>query len=282
MQRVSEVMTRDVRFIAPQESLQRAAQLMDELNVGVLPVSDGERLVGMVTDRDIAIRGVAAGRAPKDAHVDEVMSTDVRWVFEDQPMEDVMIEMADSQIRRIPVVSHDDEHKLIGIVALGDVATKTSGGEQKQDVEDVLETVSSPSKPARASAGMNSTSGGAVASGIDTRTAPGVAGSTASGGTDTAGHPVIRQVRRRERSGECVIQIPAAGNLPGAAGDLNEFLTMNDNYGNPAAGNSGAVAVDSCSLCASANSGVYKRPNQSLDHAFDFGVGRRHVRFNGG
>ena len=149
MQMISELMTRDVRFVAPQESLQRAAQLMDELNVGALPVCDDGKLVGMVTDRDITIRATAAGRSPQEAHVDEVMSTDVRWCFEDQPLDDVMIQMADSQIRRIPVVSHDDEHRLVGIVSLGDVATKTPAGTGKEDVEQVVEMVSSPSQPAR-------------------------------------------------------------------------------------------------------------------------------------
>lgn len=149
MQMVSELMTRDVRFVAPQESLQRAAQMMDELDVGALPVCDGGKLVGMVTDRDITIRGTATGRSPQDAHVDEVMSTDVRWCFEDQPLDDVMIQMADSQIRRIPVVSHDDEHRLVGIVSLGDMATRTAPGALKGDVEQVVETVSSPSASAQ-------------------------------------------------------------------------------------------------------------------------------------
>jgi len=149
MQTVSEVMTRDVRFVAPQESLQRAAQMMDELHVGALPVCDGEQLIGMVTDRDITVRGVATGRAPGEAHVDEVMSKDVRWVFEDQSLDDVMVQMADSQIRRIPVVTHDEQHKLVGIVSLGDVATRTPDTAQKQDVEDVVEMVSSPSAPGR-------------------------------------------------------------------------------------------------------------------------------------
>jgi CBS domain-containing protein len=121
MQIVSDVMTRNVMFVSPQESLLRAAQMMDELNVGSLPVCDGERLVGMVTDRDITVRGTAAGKAPRDAHVDEVMSADVRWCFEDQALDEVMQQMADTQIRRVPVVSHDESHRLVGIVALGDL-----------------------------------------------------------------------------------------------------------------------------------------------------------------
>lgn len=90
MQTVAEVMTRDVRFVSPQESLQRAAQMMDEFNVGSLPVCEGSRLIGIVTDRDITVRGTAAGRVPAQAHVDEVMSTDVRWCFEDEPVEVVL------------------------------------------------------------------------------------------------------------------------------------------------------------------------------------------------
>lgn len=176
MQMVSEVMTRDVRFVSPQESLQRAAQMMDELNVGALPVCDGERLVGMVTDRDIAVRGVAAGRGPGEAHVDEVMSGDVRWVFEDQSLDEVMAEMADNRIRRIPVISHDAQHKLIGIVSLGDVATKAESG-AKEDVEGVVETVSSPSRPGRPGTGAEDVAG---------RTGAGTAGAAATG-TGSAG-----------------------------------------------------------------------------------------------
>lgn len=180
MQTVSEMMTRDVRFVAPQESLQRAAQMMDELNVGALPVCDNGRLVGMVTDRDITIRATAAGRSPQEAHVDEVMSTDVRWCFEDQPLDDVMTQMADSQIRRVPVVSHDEEHKLVGIVSLGDVATKTPGGAQKAEVGQVVETVSSPSEPERQAGGSD------VAGGARGAAAGASGASAAQGGTEDA------------------------------------------------------------------------------------------------
>jgi CBS domain-containing protein len=149
MQMVSEVMTRDVRFVSPQESLQHAAQMMDELNVGALPVCDGEHLVGVVTDRDITVRGASMGKTPQDAHVKDVMSGEVRWCFEDQPVDEVMIQMADSQIRRVPVVSHDEAHRLVGIVVLGDLASKTADAGQKQHVEQVMEMVSTPSEPDR-------------------------------------------------------------------------------------------------------------------------------------
>lgn len=183
MQIVSEVMTRNVEFIRPQESLQRAAQMMDELNIGALPVCDGERLVGMITDRDITVRSTSTGQSPQEARVEQVMSSEVRWCFEDQPLDEVMQQMSEAQIRRVPVVSHDDAHKLVGIVALGDVATK-SGKAQKREAEQTMERISSPSEPDRSrrssgridagNAGTTATTRGA---GSDTGTASGFAGS---------------------------------------------------------------------------------------------------------
>ena len=143
MQRIAEVMTRDVRSVSPQETIRRAAQMMDELNVGALPVCDGQKLVGMVTDRDITIRAVAAGQSPDSAHVEDVMSAAVRWCFDDQTVDEVMQQMGDSQIRRVPVVDHDTK-ELIGIVSLGDMATKHSA-----QVDRTLEEISSPSEPDR-------------------------------------------------------------------------------------------------------------------------------------
>lgn len=178
MQMVSEVMTRNVQFVTPQETVRRVAQMMDELNVGALPVCDGERLVGIVTDRDITVRGTSAGAVPEETVVDEVMSTDVRWCFEDQSLDEVMQQMADTQIRRVPVVTHDEEHRLVGIVSLGDVVTK-SGDAQREDVRQMMEQVSSPSVPDRSSqagtTGQNRDSGAVRAS--DTDTGAGLAGS---------------------------------------------------------------------------------------------------------
>jgi CBS domain-containing protein len=143
MQTISEVMSRNAQAVSPGDSLQRAAQLMGDLDVGALPVCEGERIVGMVTDRDIAVRGTATGKAPQSAHVDEVMTADVRWCFEDQPLDEVMRQMSDSRVRRIPVVSHDEQHRLVGIVSLGDLALK-AGGAQGAQVEQVVEKVSAP------------------------------------------------------------------------------------------------------------------------------------------
>ncbi len=144
MQTVAQVMSRNARSVAPQETLQQAAKLMDELDVGALPVCNGERLVGMVTDRDIAIRGAAAGKSPQAAHVEDVMSTEVRWCFEDEPLDDVIQQMSYNQIRRLPVIAHDDTQKLVGMVSLGDLATKTED-EAREEVEQLTKQVSAPS-----------------------------------------------------------------------------------------------------------------------------------------
>ena len=143
MNQVADVMTRDVRVVSPNDSIQRAAQYMDELNVGVVPVCDGAKLLGMVTDRDITVRGVAAGKMA-DTPVTEVMSQHVRWCYEDQDIDEVMDEMRDAQIRRLPVVNHDK--KLVGIVSLGDLADR---GSDDKRVGETLKDISTPSEPDR-------------------------------------------------------------------------------------------------------------------------------------
>lgn len=143
MQTISEVMTRDVHTISPDETVRRAAQLMDELNVGSIPVCDGPRLVGMITDRDITVRATAAGMGPESTRVGDVMSTDVRTCYSTQNVDEVLSQMGDVQIRRVPVVDQAS-HSLVGIVSLGDMATKHSAG-----IEHALEEISSPSEPDR-------------------------------------------------------------------------------------------------------------------------------------
>ena len=143
MQTIQDVMTRDVQSISPQETIQRAAQMMDELNVGAIPVLDGRKLVGMITDRDITVRATAAGRAPDSVRVGEVMSTDVRTCSPGQTVDEVLGQMGDVQIRRVPVIDQDSQ-QVVGIVSLGDMATKHSAG-----VDHALEEVSTPSEPDR-------------------------------------------------------------------------------------------------------------------------------------
>lgn len=152
--KISEVMTTDVEVISPASTLRDAARKMDELNVGVLPVCDGGRLSGMITDRDITVRASATGEAPDTTRVEEVMSIHPRWCHADADVEEAERIMADGQIRRLPVV--DSDRKLVGIVSLGDLAT-----EQAPGTEEALREVSGPSEPDRS--GPTSGSGRASA-----------------------------------------------------------------------------------------------------------------------
>lgn len=120
MKTIADVMSRDVTSVSPDESIRRAAELMEDLDVGALPVTEGQRLVGMITDRDITIRATAAGLGPEETQVAEIMTDDICHCYEDQDTEEVMQDMRDIQVRRVPVVSRDS-HVLVGIVALADL-----------------------------------------------------------------------------------------------------------------------------------------------------------------
>jgi len=122
--KVSDAMTPDVQLCTPQDTLKDAAEAMMALNIGLLPVTDGDRLVGMISDRDIATKGVAMGLGP-DSLVQAVMTEDVKYCFEDQELEEVTKNMGDIQVRRLPVLSRDK--RLVGIIALGDIARANSG-----------------------------------------------------------------------------------------------------------------------------------------------------------
>ena len=117
--KIQDAMTRDVRLADPNQSIRDAAQMMAEADAGALPVGEHDRLVGMITDRDIAVRCVALGKGP-DTPVREIMSVDVCYCFEDQELDEVAANMADIKVRRLPVVNR--EKRLVGIVSLGDVA----------------------------------------------------------------------------------------------------------------------------------------------------------------
>jgi CBS domain-containing protein len=118
--KISEVMTPDVRIASPDQTVEQVAGIMAELDAGVLPVGENDRLVGMITDRDIALRCVAKGKGPS-TKVREVMSQEVKYCFADQEIEEVAANMADIQVRRLPVVDRDK--RLVGIISLGDIAT---------------------------------------------------------------------------------------------------------------------------------------------------------------
>ena len=125
MSKIADIMSTDVQTIQPQESLRRAAQCMQELDVGALPVCDGERLLGMLTDRDITVRGIADGLDPDSACVSDIMSPEVDTITVDQDADEAKRLMGERQIRRLPVV--DANRRLVGIVSLGDLAVRESG-----------------------------------------------------------------------------------------------------------------------------------------------------------
>jgi CBS domain-containing protein len=149
MTTVADVMTRDVRTMKPSDSVVDAARCMDELNVGVIPVCDGEKLVGMVTDRDIVVRGLAQKGEVQGMKLADVMSGSVRCAKEGDDIDQVLGEMAEAQIRRLPVV--DANQKLVGIVTLGDIAAK--GANEERDVGSSLGDISSPAEPDRSETG---------------------------------------------------------------------------------------------------------------------------------
>lgn len=139
-----DVMTRDVEVVSAGASLKEAAGKMKSLDVGLLPVCDGDRLQGILTDRDITIRATADGRDPKKTKVTDVMSTDLAYCLEDQEVEEAVSLMEARQIRRIPVVNQDK--RLVGIVSLADIAVHV----RDRDLSgETLEEISAPAEPRR-------------------------------------------------------------------------------------------------------------------------------------
>jgi CBS domain-containing protein len=134
--RICDCMTSEVRIASPDQTIREAAKIMADIDAGVLPVGENDRLVGIITDRDIAIRGVAEGKGP-DAKVREIMSKEVKYCFEDEDIDDVLENMGDLQVRRLPVLSR--EKRLVGIVSLGDLA-----GNEAEEAGEALSSISRP------------------------------------------------------------------------------------------------------------------------------------------
>lgn len=136
--KINEIMTEEVEVVQPGATVQEAAEKLRAFDVGSLPVCNGENLVGMITDRDIALRLAALGRDPSRTKVEEIMTDEVLWCFEDQTIEEAGRMMKENQIRRLPVISH--ERKLVGILSLGDLAIKTDAleevGETLQEISE--------------------------------------------------------------------------------------------------------------------------------------------------
>jgi CBS domain-containing protein len=136
--KVADCMTRDVQTVTADQPIREAAQFMLRADAGSMPVCDGDRIVGMVTDRDIAVRAVALGRGP-DTPVREAMTDHVDCCFDDDDVEEVAMKMSDAQVRRFPVLSRDD-NRLVGIVSLGDL----SRSEQSQAAGIALDGITDP------------------------------------------------------------------------------------------------------------------------------------------
>lgn len=130
---VSQCMSRNVEVVDPDTSLREAARTMARIDAGVLPVGENDRLVGIITDRDIAVRAVAEGREP-DAPVRDVMSQDIKYCYDDADAEEVLENMGALQLRRMPVVDRDK--RLVGIVSIGDLAKEEEGetGEAMREI----------------------------------------------------------------------------------------------------------------------------------------------------
>ena len=125
--KVREAMSREVRLCSPDDSIRDAARMMREIDAGSIPVGENDRLVGMLTDRDITVRAVAEGMGPETS-IREVMTPEIHYCFEDEDIDDVCEKMSDQQIRRLPVL--DDAKRLVGIVSLGDLARKADGADE--------------------------------------------------------------------------------------------------------------------------------------------------------
>jgi CBS domain-containing protein len=135
--KVSELMTPDVELVKPDDTLHTAAKMMADLDTGALPVGENDRLVGMITDRDITVRAVAEGRDPEKTMVRDAMSSGIRFCFEDEDSEDVARKMGQWRVRRLPVLNKDK--RLVGIVSLGDLAIGGAEDEGKEALKQISE-----------------------------------------------------------------------------------------------------------------------------------------------
>jgi CBS domain-containing protein len=144
---IREVMTQGAEVVPSNAPAVKAAEKMRELDVGSLPVCDGDRLEGVVTDRDIAIRLVAEGFDPSATKVSDIMTPGVTYCFDDQTIEEAAAVMEAHQIRRLPILNR--QNRLVGIISLGDLAIRTEGTEDEELAEEALKDISEPSEPNR-------------------------------------------------------------------------------------------------------------------------------------
>jgi CBS domain-containing protein len=141
---IREIMTRDVEVVPFDAPVREAAAKMKQLDVGVIPVCDGQKLTGVLTDRDIAVRLAAEGRNPSETRVADIMTRDLYYCFEDQEVEEAATVMEAGQIRRLPILDHD--RQLVGIISLGDISVRS---DEKNAAAEALEGISEPAAPRR-------------------------------------------------------------------------------------------------------------------------------------
>ena len=133
--KVNELMSLRVEVATPDDSIQQAARVMHRIDAGILPVGENDRLIGVITDRDIAVRAVAEGKDPRTTLVRDVMSPEVRYCYEDDEVESVAENMAELQIRRLPVVNR--EKRLCGLISLADIARERRPREASEALEGI-------------------------------------------------------------------------------------------------------------------------------------------------
>ena len=138
--KIKEIMTKDVKYIEPNLTIKEAAKIMKDKDVGALPVGENDKLTGVITDRDITIRAIANGSDPQTTTVKEAMTPNCLYCFEEDSIEDTAKNMAENQVRRLPVMNKDK--RLVGIVALADLCTKGS----KQSAGEALQGISQKGK----------------------------------------------------------------------------------------------------------------------------------------
>jgi CBS domain-containing protein len=144
---IREVMTQGAEVIPSNAPAMKAAEKMRELDVGSLPVCDGDRLQGVVTDRDIVIRLVARGLDASETKVSDIMTPGVTYCFDDQTIEEAATVMEAHQVRRLPILNR--QNHLVGIISLGDLAIRTEGTVDEELAEEALKDISEPSEPNR-------------------------------------------------------------------------------------------------------------------------------------
>ncbi|HEY0140898.1 MAG TPA: CBS domain-containing protein [Thermoanaerobaculia bacterium] len=134
---IRDVMTPNPQTVTQKDSIADVARIMKDQDTGIVPVVDGKKIIGMITDRDIVVRGIAEGKDIANSSVSDVMTKHVRSVQEDTPIHDVLQMMSSAEIRRVPVVNRNDE--LVGIVSIGDIASDTNND---RSVGKALENIS--------------------------------------------------------------------------------------------------------------------------------------------